>query len=142
MCNWVCSLHWEDWIGISSPGLPKNARWSDRKRAWCLFKVAVPIDSNRWKVFVWFSIDHWLTDTNQYQLLNIFIDWYQFIDWFSNHWFPSIGYTGYLCPGELDYMQHLWIYSLVYIHSLFTKQNLITCARYSTSEYNLWSVIK
>ena len=41
------------------------------------------------------SIDHWLTDTNRYQLTN-FIDWYRLIDWFSDHRFPSVG-----CPGHI-----------------------------------------
>lgn len=35
----------------------------------------MPIDSNWWMVFVWLSIDHWLINTNQYQMTN-FIDWY------------------------------------------------------------------
>jgi len=33
------------------------------------------------------SIDHRLTDTNRYQLID-------FIDWFSDHRFPSIGNAG------------------------------------------------
>ena len=38
--------------------------------------------ANRWTVFVWLSIDHWLADTNRYQLTN-FIDWHGLIDCFS-----------------------------------------------------------
>jgi len=82
-------------LPISSPGLPKNGGWSDRWRAWHLFEVAEPIDSNRWTVFVRLSIGHRLADTNRYQSTN-FIDWHWLIDWISDHWFPSIGYPGNL----------------------------------------------
>ena len=54
----------------------------------------MPIDNNRWTIFVWLSIAHRLTDSNRYQLTS-FIDWYRLIDWFSEHQFPSIGYPGW-----------------------------------------------
>ena len=49
--------------------------------------------ANRWTIFMWLLIDHRLANTNRYQLTN-FIDWYRLINWFSNHRFPSIGYSG------------------------------------------------
>ena len=39
--------------------------------------------------FLWLSIGHRFADTNQYQLAN-FIDWYQFIDWISDHPFHRL----------------------------------------------------
>jgi len=69
------------------------------------FKVAVPIDSNQWTVFVWLLIDHQFTDTNRYQLTN-FIDWYWSIDWFSDHRFPSIGFP-WSCSNVLIYTVHV-----------------------------------
>jgi len=51
----------------------------------------VPIDSNRWTVFVWLSIGHRLTDTNRYQWTN-FMDWsigFPIVDF---HWLDIPGF--------------------------------------------------
>ena len=78
MCNGVYPLRWEDWVGIvlpiSSPELQAASGAHHRKHEWHLLKVAVPVDSNRWTIFVWLLIDDRLTDTNRDQLTN-FIDW-------------------------------------------------------------------
>ena len=62
-----------------------------------------PTDSNRWTVFVWFSIDHRLTDTNRYQLTN-FIDWYRLIAGLVFIWSISIDWI----PRERKHEASRW----------------------------------
>ena len=91
----------------SSTGLLKMAD-DQSGSTWDIFWGPLPIDANRWTIFVLLSIDHRLTDTNRYQLTN-FIDWFGLIDWFSGHWVPSIGYPGYWKPSLLSF----WEFCLV-----------------------------
>lgn len=56
-----------------------------------LRRLSVTCFANQWTALVWLSIDQWLTNTNRYQLTN-FMDWYWFIDCFSDHQFLSIGH--------------------------------------------------
>ena len=66
-----------------------------------------------WTIFMWLSIDHRLANTNRFQLTN-FIDWYQLIDWFSNHRFPSIGYSGtYLKQEKSLIVEHDFFWKIV-----------------------------
>ena len=83
-------LRWENWV------IPRaSKKWQINRQIACMTPVSMSSPNRCQSIYNFCVVIDWssLTNTNRYQLTNV-IDWYRLIDWFSDHLFPSIGYSG------------------------------------------------